>query len=118
MLKLKQFIFAGTLVFIFNNIISAETPTHLVVIEEDCFNGIDDDGDGLVDVQDPDCLCAFVLDTANLISNPSFTYAEQDCAPNFTGCPARSALQDNCVEDWVSVNNSLILTNYYTKCYF
>ena len=27
------------------------------VAQEDCVNGIDDDGDGLVDLNDPDCTC-------------------------------------------------------------
>lgn len=26
-------------------------------LEEDCMNGIDDDGDGLIDFMDPDCIC-------------------------------------------------------------
>jgi hypothetical protein len=35
-------------------------PTRAPVVAEDCYNGIDDDGDFMVDRQDPDCL----LDTS------------------------------------------------------
>ncbi len=42
---------------------------------EICSNGIDDDGDGLVDFNDPDCSCL----GPNLVPNPSFE--------NYSSCP-------------------------------
>jgi gliding motility-associated-like protein len=39
--------------------------------QEICDNGIDDDGDGLIDLRDPDCQCHFTL-TNNLLQNGSF----------------------------------------------
>lgn len=39
--------------------------------QEICNNGIDDDGDGLVDLHDPDCQCHFTV-TNNLLLNGSF----------------------------------------------
>ncbi len=39
--------------------------------QEICDNGIDDDGNGLIDLNDPACQCHFKSDT-NLLLNPSF----------------------------------------------
>jgi gliding motility-associated-like protein len=39
--------------------------------QEICDNGIDDDGDGLIDINDPDCQCHFQA-SKNLLLNPSF----------------------------------------------
>ena len=44
---------------------------HTGIAQEICNNGIDDDGDGLVDLQDPDCQCHFTV-TDNLLLNGSF----------------------------------------------
>jgi len=41
------------------------------IAQEICNNGIDDDGDGLIDLQDPDCQCHFIV-TDNLLLNGSF----------------------------------------------
>ena len=51
--------------------------------QEDCANGVDDDGDGLVDLNDADaCLCdALPLATDSLIPNPTFEVF--DCNPAF-----------------------------------
>jgi len=37
---------------------------------EDCRNSLDDDGDGLIDLNDPDCECE-ILNPESLIPNPS-----------------------------------------------
>lgn len=42
-----------------------------VFSQEICDNGKDDDGDGLIDLQDPDCSCKWEAAT-NLLLNPSF----------------------------------------------
>ncbi|MEM8909783.1 MAG: hypothetical protein AAGD05_18185, partial [Bacteroidota bacterium] len=61
---------------------------------EDCNNGLDDDGDGLVDLNDPDCNCASgpiltVKDFDNLFRNPSFEdfLSTGNCIPNGFTCP-------------------------------
>ena len=36
----------------------ATLPVHLMVAPEICDNGIDDDGDGYIDLFDPDCPCS------------------------------------------------------------
>lgn len=48
-------------------------------VAEICDNGVDDDGDGLIDINDDDCDCPLELPTS-LIPNPSFE--------DRTGCPS------------------------------
>src|SRR5215470_4342327 len=52
------------------------------VAQEICNNGIDDDGDGLVDLHDPDCQCHFIV-TNNLLQNGSFELYDH-CPVNYT----------------------------------
>lgn len=61
---------------------------------EDCINGVDDDADGLVDLNDPDCTCE-LLSPESLIPNPSFE--ESTCCPT-----ERSML--NCAVGWVQAS--------------
>ena len=44
---------------------------YIATPQEICNNGIDDDGDGLIDLHDPDCQCHFTV-TSNLLVNGSF----------------------------------------------
>ncbi|MEM9525673.1 MAG: T9SS type B sorting domain-containing protein, partial [Bacteroidota bacterium] len=66
----------------------------LAVMVEDCANALDDDGDGLVDLNDPDCTCS-LIEPVSLIPNPSFE--ELNCCPS-----TRSQL--NCAESWVQAS--------------
>ena len=50
--------------------------------QEICNNGIDDDGDGLVDLHDPDGQCHFIV-TDNLLQNGSFELYDH-CPVNYT----------------------------------
>ncbi len=66
---------------------------------EDCADGIDNDGDGLVDLNDPDCPCNVDTSTTtttktipSLIPNPSFE--EHTCVPSYFE-------ELNCAKDWV-----------------
>jgi gliding motility-associated-like protein len=53
--------------------------------QEICNNGIDDDADGLIDINDSDCICNQILVTS-LIPNGSFeTY--NNCLPDVIPCP-------------------------------
>ena len=66
--------------------------------QEFCFNGIDDDGDGLIDLNDPTCVCNGIFSITNQtdkIPNPSFE--EVSC------CPTNFA-ELNCLNSWESVN--------------
>ena len=61
---------------------------------EICDNAIDDDLDGLIDLNDPDCLCP-VITPKSLIPNPSFE--ERECCPS-----NRSQL--NCASGWIQAS--------------
>ena len=64
------------------NVLGAVVFSCPVFAQEICDNGIDDDGDGLIDLNDPDCPCSTMLNPANV---PSFivnhSFEEQDCCP-------------------------------------
>lgn len=66
--------------------------SHLIM--EDCANGLDDDDDGLIDLNDPDCICE-VLSQESLIPNPSFE--ETTC------CPVERSML-NCAVDWIQAS--------------
>ncbi|WP_027420155.1 T9SS C-terminal target domain-containing protein [Crocinitomix catalasitica] len=71
--------------------------------QEICDNGIDDDGDGLVDLNDvEDCECTGLIETS-FIPNPSFE--DSLC------CPYRPGML-NCADAWTDVGSA----DYYTNC--
>ena len=63
---------------------------------EDCANGLDDDGDNLIDLNDPDCICETLSDES-LIPNPSFE--ESTC------CPVERSML-NCAVDWIQASEA------------
>lgn len=65
-----------------------------VMMEEICDNATDDDNDGLIDLNDPDCVCE-VIEPTSLIPNPSFE--EMDCCPQ-----DRSQLY--CASGWIQAS--------------
>ena len=69
-----------------------------------CSNGIDDDQDGLVDLNDPDCVCPNP-EPISLIANPSFEIL--DC------CPFRES-QLGCADDWVQASEPT--TDFIHSC--
>ncbi|MDX2249141.1 MAG: gliding motility-associated C-terminal domain-containing protein [Bacteroidia bacterium] len=71
---------------------------------EICDNALDDDGDGLIDLRDPDCECP-VIEPISLIPNPSFE--DQLC------CPSQRA-QMNCAETWIQASEPT--TDYLHTC--
>lgn len=71
---------------------------------ENCINGIDDDMDGMIDLNDPDCACQ-VIDPVSLIPNPSFE--DQECCPN-----DRSQL--DCASVWIQASEPT--TDYIHTC--
>lgn len=73
--------------------------------QENCNNGIDDDDDGLIDLNDPECICSFTP-VISIIPNPSFeTYSE---------CPDDSA-QLNYATPWIQATTA---TTDYFNCGF
>ncbi len=72
--------------------------------QEVCDNGIDDDGDGQIDLNDDECLCTAFIESS-LIPNPSFE--EMTCCPN-----ANEMLQ--CAVDWIQA--SAATSDYVHTC--
>lgn len=71
---------------------------------EICDNALDDDGDGLFDLNDPDCECP-LAQPLSLIPNPSFE--EMECCPN-----DRSRL--DCATGWIQASEAT--TDYLHTC--
>ncbi len=69
-----------------------------------CANAVDDDGDGLIDIRDPDCAC-LLAEPISLIPNPSFE--ENTCCPQW-----RSEL--HCAETWIQASEAT--TDYIHTC--
>ena len=79
-----------------------------VFSQEICNNGIDDDGDGLIDLNDPDCTCTPATTTVlSLIPNPSFE--TMNCCPS-------SYSQVNCASGWVQATSAT--SDYMNTCGF
>ncbi|GAB5553435.1 MAG: hypothetical protein Sapg2KO_30260 [Saprospiraceae bacterium] len=72
-----------------------EAPTTNKVMFEICDNALDDDQDGLIDLNDPECACE-ILEPVSLIPNPSFE--------DLTCCPDNRS-QLNCAEAWIQASD-------------
>ncbi|MBY5959600.1 gliding motility-associated C-terminal domain-containing protein [Membranicola marinus] len=70
---------------------------------EICDNGTDDDGDGLIDLNDPDCEC--LTTPISHIPNPSFE--------EITCCPSGNS-QLHCAGTWIQASEAT--TDYYHRC--
>lgn len=83
--------------------------SHQLVAQEICDNGIDDDTNGLVDLNDPACVCSgfgnTITSAVNYIPNPSFE--------DFTCCPSGYS-QFNCLNTWTQ--GSSPTTDYWNMC--
>jgi len=71
---------------------------------EICDNAQDDDGDGLIDLNDEDCVCE-IIELTSLIPNASFE--DTQCCPG-----SRSEL--NCAVDWIQASEPT--TDYINTC--
>jgi gliding motility-associated-like protein len=71
---------------------------------EICDNAKDDDQDGLIDINDPDCICE-IIQAKSLIPNPSFE--DKNCCPS-----SRSEL--NCASVWIQASEPT--TDYLNTC--
>ncbi len=70
----------------------------VIAEQENCNNGKDDDGDGLIDAFDEDCLCLLSGKPMNLIPNGDFEEK--------TGCCRGIASQDDlCIDNWVNLSS-------------
>ena len=71
---------------------------------EICDNAVDDDGDGLIDLNDADCDCQ-IAEPISLIPNPSFE--ERSCCPENRGSL-------NCADTWIQASEAT--TDYLHSC--
>jgi gliding motility-associated-like protein len=74
--------------------------------QEICNNAIDDDADGLVDLNDPDCSCGSTS-IPSMIPNPSF---------DTMACCPTSYSQANCAQGWVQASSAT--SDYMNTCGF
>ncbi len=79
----------------------SDTPT---IIMEICDNAVDDDNDGLIDLQDPDCQCD-IVDLESIVPNPSFE--------SYSCCPDDHS-QMRCVDNWIQP--SFGTSDYVNHC--
>ena len=79
---------------------------HGTAMEEICDNALDDDNDGLIDLNDPDCICE-KISQASMIPNPSFE--EYNC------CPEKDNQLD-CADGWDQA--SFASTDFIHTCGF
>ena len=74
--------------------------------QEDCINGVDDDSDGLIDLNDPDCTC--------YVTSPDTVYGDFEdfscCPTTFTG--AGQGIE--CLEGWSQ--SGLATSDYFNTC--
>ncbi|MEO0470298.1 MAG: gliding motility-associated C-terminal domain-containing protein [Bacteroidota bacterium] len=77
--------------------------------QEICDNALDDDADGLIDLNDPDCVCTGVVSSSpsSLIPNPSF---------ETTNCCPTALSQMSCATTWIQA--SAATSDYYNTCGF
>ena len=72
--------------------------------QEDCANGLDDDGDGLIDLNDAaDCSCSQAADIPSLLPNPSlevFDAGQEGCESIQPGGLPDAPNQANCLVGW------------------
>lgn len=82
----------------------------LATAQENCTNGVDDDADGLIDMNDPDCACIGLgsggsTTVTSLIPNPSFE--DYSCCPNgVSDLP--------CADFWQQASNAT--SDYFNTC--
>lgn len=72
--------------------------TLVVSAQEICDNGIDDDGDGLIDMNDDECECAGFSSTQTVPSLiPNSSFEDHSCCPT-------SYSQLNCADTWIQAS--------------
>ncbi len=101
LIKSLFFVVLALMLFLLPEGVGVSSPK---AIDEICDNAIDDDNDGLVDINDPDCECP-ILAPISRIPNPSFE--EQRCCPQ-----NRSEL--GCSDTWIQA--SAPTTDYLHNC--
>ncbi|MFK8039256.1 MAG: PKD domain-containing protein [Crocinitomicaceae bacterium] len=80
--------------------------------QEICDNGFDDDDDGLIDLQDPECHCGagiIEIELPTVIPNPNFDL--------YSCCPATAPISITCLNNWENSNSIWnIYAEYVNSC--
>lgn len=78
--------------------------------QEICNNALDDDGDGLIDLNDPQCSCTGFTNSELVSIAPNPSFEDLACCPNWLG-------QVNCADPWqqISLYSS---ADYFNTCNF
>lgn len=77
--------------------------------QEICDNGIDDDGDGLIDLNDTtDCACPLESVVASLFENPSFDFFDNDenCGSGQVNGAPDGPGQADCLSSWTQASDA------------
>lgn len=69
------------------------------ICQEICDNSIDDDNDGLIDLNDSDCQCLDVFDNTLYLANGDYASSPMCCVEN-------NFAKDICLDNWIPVNGS------------
>jgi len=87
------------------------TTINVCNLEVNCADGLDDDGDGLIDLNDPDCICnsADLFDTKPVSFFPNPSFEERTCCPS-------SFSQLNCAVAWAQATGAT--SDYLNTCNF
>jgi gliding motility-associated-like protein len=82
----------------------------VAMAQENCANGIDDNGDGLIDLNDPLCVCEGFSNTTNAPSMiPNASFEQTNCCPS-------SYSQVNCATGWIQATSPT--SDYMNTCGF
>jgi len=102
------------------HIVLACVMPHLLAAQEVCNNGVDDDANGLIDLNDPGCPCSTAIipeDVGSYIYNHSFE--EQVIGPNGPCCPygfvaVNTAPWLSCADGWHQATAAT--SDYFHEC--
>ncbi|MGB1102173.1 MAG: PKD domain-containing protein [Crocinitomicaceae bacterium] len=94
----------GDIVWSFITVVLLMIVSQNAFAQEICDNAIDDDGDGLIDLNDDECNCTFNIDLS-LIPNPSFE--DTLCCPTSEGLVS-------CATDWFQASDAT--SDFYHSC--
>ena len=97
---------------IFTFLIFASTS---VLAQEVCNNGVDDDNDGLIDLNDDDCLCEGFGGSSNLNSLiPNSSFEDMNCCPQGYSSAGSADYLNNCAQSWIQASNPT--SDYWHMC--
>lgn len=83
--------------------------------QEICNNAIDDDGDGLIDMNDDDCVCEGFGGTSNVSSLiPNSSFEDRTCCPQGYSSSGGSDYLNNCVNNWIQASEPT--SDYWNTC--